>query len=120
MTTPTAEPNEKGSPSLRGSTSSRLRRPSVDTVSPGVARIGAAAEHITTANRVCILFSVLLLAWAFGLDAVLRTGYHAIAVNALHAQAQLATVSVVKAVTAAAVQVCHGMLASAKVRVNHR
>ncbi|KAF1927595.1 MFS general substrate transporter [Didymella exigua CBS 183.55] len=91
--------------SARLSTISQPVRTSLDSVSPGVARIEATAEHLTTANRACILFGVLLAAWAYGLDSILRTAYQPLAVNALKANAQLATVTVCRAVIGAAAQV---------------
>jgi hypothetical protein len=76
-----------------------------DNVSPGVARIEVIAQHLTPANRICIFFGVLLIAWAYGLDSTLRVAYQPIAVNALHAHSLLATVTVVRAVIGAAAQV---------------
>ncbi|KAJ4987660.1 major facilitator superfamily transporter [Stagonosporopsis vannaccii] len=99
-----AECEEKGPPSPRPSGSSQISRRPDDTVLPGVAWIEAGAEHISTANRVCILFGVLLIAWASGLDNMLRSAYHNKAMNELDAQANLATVSVVKSVISAATQ----------------
>lgn len=96
------EPDDKA---LRFSTASQRSRASLDSVSPGVARIEATAEHLTTANRTCILFGVLLAAWAYGLDSILRSAYQPLAVNALKANAQLATMTVVRAVVGAASQV---------------
>ena len=97
-----AEPDDKAP---RFSTASHPDRASFDSVSPGVARIEATAEHLTTANRTCILFGVLIAAWAYGLDNTLRLTYQSLAVNALNANAQLATLTVVKAVIGAAAQV---------------
>ena len=105
MATITAEPNEKAPASPRYSTSSQPNRVSTDTISPGVARIEATVEHLTNANRVCIFFGVLLLAWAYGLDNTLRGTYQPLAVNALNAQSLLATVTVIRAVVGAAAQV---------------
>ncbi|KAJ8115876.1 hypothetical protein OPT61_g2568 [Boeremia exigua] len=102
--TTTAKSSSKDSRSPRYSISSHSNNASANTTSPGVARVRAAAEHLTTANRACIIFGVLLVSWAYGLDNTLRTAYHAGAMNALHAQALLATVSVVKAVIGAAAQ----------------
>lgn len=97
-----ADPDDKAP---RFSTASYPDRASFDSVSPGVARIEATAEHLTTANRAWILFGVLLAAWAYGLDNTVRGAYQSIAVNALNANAQLATMSVVRAVIGAAAQV---------------
>jgi hypothetical protein len=87
-------------------------RMSLDTISPGVARIEATVEHLTSANRACIFFSVLLIAWAYGLDSVLRVAFQPIAVNALQAHSLLATVSVARAVIGAAAQVDDPMVRS--------
>lgn len=97
-----AEPDDKAP---RFITASHPDRASFDSVSPGVARIEATAEHLTTTNRACILFGVLIAAWAYGLDNTLRITYQSIASNALDANAQLATLTVVKAVIGAASQV---------------
>ncbi|KAJ4366720.1 ferrioxamine B transporter [Ascochyta clinopodiicola] len=96
--------DEKVPPSLHYSDGERDGRASIDTVSPGVARIEAIAEHLTSANRAWILFGVLLTAWAYGLDSTLRVAFQPIAVNALNAHALLATVTVVRAVIGAAAQ----------------
>ncbi|KAF2628569.1 siderochrome-iron transporter Sit1 [Macroventuria anomochaeta] len=98
------ELDEKAPPSPRYSTTSQPNRAPFDTVSPGVARIEATAEHITLANRVWIFFGVLLIAWAYGLDSTLRVAYQPIAVDALNAHSLLATVTVVRAVIGAAAQ----------------
>lgn len=100
-----AEGEEKGSASPRHSISSHFDRQPEDTVSPGVARIEAAAEHITTVNRACILMSVLLMAWAYGLDSTLRSTFQPRGLNALNGQAMTATASVVKSVISVATQV---------------
>jgi hypothetical protein len=97
-----AEPDDKAP---HFSTASHPDRASFDSVSPGVARIEATAEHLTTTNRACILFGVLIAAWAYGLDNTIRITYQSIASNALNANAQLATLTVVKAVIGAASQV---------------
>lgn len=107
MASTIAEPNEKVPPSPRFSINSRTNRASIDSVSPGVARIEATVEHLTSANRAWILFGVLLIAWAYGLDGTLRVAYQAIAVDALEAHSLLATVTVVRAVIGAAAQVSH-------------
>lgn len=97
-----AEPDDKAP---RFSTASHPDRAFFENISPGVARIEATAEHLTAANRTFILFGVLLAAWAYGLDNTLRTTYQSMASNALNANAQLATVAVVKAIIGAATQV---------------
>jgi hypothetical protein len=89
----------------RFSTTSQPVRASFESVSPGVARIEATTEHLTTANRACILFGVLLAAWAYGLDSTLRTTFQPLAVDGLHAHSMLATVTVTRAVIGAAAQV---------------
>lgn len=98
-----AEPDDKAP---RFSSASYPNRASFDEASPGAARIGAVAEHLTINNRACILFGVLLAAWAYGLDNTLRGSYQSIAANALNANVQLATITVVRAVIGAATQVC--------------
>lgn len=105
MATTTNKPNEKALSSPRYSTTSLPNHTSVDTVSPGVARIEATTSHLTRANRVCIFLSVLLLAWAYSLDNTLRPAYQTMAVSGLNAHALLASVSVVRAVIGAAAQV---------------
>lgn len=105
ITITSVECDEKGPATPRYSFTSQFNRHSDEAVSPGVARIEAAAEHLTTANRACILFGVLLVAWAYGLDSTMRTSYQTLALNALDAQALLATVSVVRAVISSVTQV---------------
>lgn len=102
-----AEPDNKAP---RFSTTSQPVRASFDSVSPGVARIEATAEHLTTTNRVWILIGVLLAAWAYGLDSTLRTSFQPLAVDALNAHSMLATVTVVRAVIGAAAQVSNTKL----------
>lgn len=46
------------------------------TKSPGVERIEAIAKHITFWDRVGIFVGVFLIAYAYGLDGVLRYSYH--------------------------------------------
>lgn len=104
-----AEPHDKAPPL---SSASHLNSASLDEISPGATHIEAVAEHLTTTNRACILFSVLIAAWAYGLDNTLRGSYQAIAANALNANAQLATISVVRAVIGAAAQACSSTLKS--------
>ncbi|KAJ4370191.1 ferrioxamine B transporter [Didymella sp. IMI 355093] len=96
-----AEADDKA---LRFSTTSQPVRTSFESVSPGVARIEATTEHLTTANRAFILFGVLLAAWAYGLDNTLRTTFQPLAVDGLHAHSMLATVTVTRAVIGAAAQ----------------
>jgi SIT family siderophore-iron:H+ symporter-like MFS transporter len=97
--------DEKALPSPWYSDSEQGGRASTDSISPGVARIEATVEHITTANRVWIFFGVFLIAWAYGLDSVMRIAYQPIATSALNAHSLLATVTVVRAVIGAAAQV---------------
>lgn len=99
------EVDEKASPSPPYGDSEQCGRASIDTISPGVARIEATVEHLTSTNRACIFFGVLIIAWAYGLDSTLRVAYQPIAVNALNAHSLLATVTVVRAVIGAAAQV---------------
>ena len=106
MTTTIAGSDEKASPSPHYNTS-LPNCISVDTVSPGVARIEATVNHLTLANKVWIFFGVLLLAWAYGLDSTLRSAYQPMAVSALNAHALLASVSVARAVIGAAAQVSY-------------
>lgn len=96
------EPDDKAP---RFSTTSQTLRASFDNVSPGVTRIEAIAEHLTTANRTYILFGVLIAAWAYGLDSTLRSSFQPLAVDALNAHSMLATVTVTRAVVGAAAQV---------------
>lgn len=79
------EVDEKASPTSRLSNSDEDGHIAIDTVSPGVARIEATVEHLTSANQACIFFGVLLIAWAYGLDSILRVAYQPIAVSALNA-----------------------------------
>jgi len=105
MATTPAESDEKGPSSLTASNRSQISRRPDETVLPGVAWTEASSEHITTANRMCILFGVLLVAWASGLDNMLRSVYHNKAMNELNSQALVATVYVAKSVISAATQV---------------
>ncbi|KAF9692777.1 hypothetical protein EKO04_009071 [Ascochyta lentis] len=98
------ETDEKAPTSLHYSDDDQHGRASMDTISPGVARIEATVNYLTSANRKWILFGVLLIAWAYGLDSTLRVAFQPIAVNALNAHSLLATVTVVRAVIGAAAQ----------------
>ncbi|KAH7402954.1 siderochrome-iron transporter Sit1 [Pyrenochaeta sp. MPI-SDFR-AT-0127] len=72
--------------------------------SSGVARVEAIAASINLRNRVCIFIGVFLVAFAYGLDAVLRFAYQPNATSDLNAHALLSTINVVKAVIAVVVQ----------------
>jgi len=74
--------------------------------SPGVVRVEALAAHITPWNRVYIFFGVFLIAYAYGLDGTLRYIYQPTATSDFNGHSLLATVNVLRAVIAAAAQVC--------------
>jgi SIT family siderophore-iron:H+ symporter-like MFS transporter len=77
----------------------------VDTVSPAIQRVEATLPHITYANKLWIFFGIFLVSYSYGLDSILRYNYQPIAVSNLGDHSLLATVSVVRAVIAAAAQV---------------
>jgi SIT family siderophore-iron:H+ symporter-like MFS transporter len=77
----------------------------VDTVSPVIQRVEATLPHITYANKLWVFFGIFLVSYSYGLDSILRYNYQPIAVSDLGDHSLLATVSVVRAVIAAAAQV---------------
>jgi len=74
--------------------------------SPGVARIEVLSKHITMRNRIAIFMGVFLIAYAYGLDGMLRYAYQPTATNKFANHSLLSTINVVRAVVAAAAQVC--------------
>jgi len=96
------------SPPLEATTSSTLsaQRSSVsdDEKSPGVRRAEALAAVLTTWDRFFIFFGVFLVAFAYGLDGVLRYAYQPLATASFSQHSLLATVNVLRSVIAAAAQ----------------
>jgi MFS transporter, SIT family, siderophore-iron:H+ symporter len=45
------------------------------TKSPGVQRIEAISLHFTLRDRICLFLSIFLLAYAYGLDGIIRYTY---------------------------------------------
>jgi MFS transporter, SIT family, siderophore-iron:H+ symporter len=82
----------------------------IGKLSPGVARIEALSQQITTLNRVCIFFGVFLIAYAYGLDGTLRYAFQPDATSAFGSHSNLATINTVRAVVAAAAQVVPSFL----------
>jgi SIT family siderophore-iron:H+ symporter-like MFS transporter len=80
--------------------------PLIGKKSPGVVRIEALAAHITFYDRIAIFFSVFLIAYAYGLDGTLRYTYQPTATSDFGGHSLLATVNTIRAVVAAAAQVC--------------
>ncbi|KAL2162297.1 hypothetical protein VTH06DRAFT_7210 [Thermothelomyces fergusii] len=81
------------------------RRPlsvSTDDKSPGVRRAEALAAVLTTADRVFIFLGVFFVAFAYGLDGVLRGSYQPVATASFNQHSLLATVNVLRSVIAAA------------------
>jgi SIT family siderophore-iron:H+ symporter-like MFS transporter len=84
---------------------------SVDEKSPGVRRIEALSAVLTTADRIAIFFGVFLVAFAYGLDGVLRYAYQPKATASFQQHSLLATVNVLRSVIAAAAQPTSGKIA---------
>ncbi|CAO2651732.1 Nn.00g000150.m01.CDS01 [Neocucurbitaria sp. VM-36] len=70
----------------------------------GVARVEVMTRHITFRDRFCIFFGIFLVAFAYGLDAVLRSTYQPLATSEFDSHALLSTINVVKGVVSVAVQ----------------
>lgn len=75
-----------------------------DDKSAGVRRIEAVASVMTIYDRVAIYFGIFLVAYAYGLDGVLRIVYEPVATASFEKHSLLATVKVVRAVIGAAAQ----------------
>jgi SIT family siderophore-iron:H+ symporter-like MFS transporter len=75
-----------------------------DTKSAGVRRAEALAAVLTTRDRVFIFLGVFLVAFAYGLDGVLRYAYQPLATASFAQHSLLATVNVLRSVIAAAAQ----------------
>ena len=84
--------------------------PLIGRKSPGVVRIEALAAHITFYDRIAIFFGVFLIAYAYGLDGTLRYTYQPTATSDFGGHSLLATVNTIRAVIAAAAQVCMGII----------
>ena len=80
--------------------------PLIGKKSPGVIRIEALAAHITLWDHVAIFFGVFLIAYAYGLDGTLRYTYQPTATSSFGGHSTLATINTIRAVVAAAAQVC--------------
>lgn len=72
--------------------------------SPGVQRIEAISAHFTLIDRVFVFFGVFLIAYAYGLDGIIRYTYQGYATASYQTHSLLATVNVLRAVIAAAAQ----------------
>ncbi|KAI5465015.1 major facilitator superfamily domain-containing protein [Mariannaea sp. PMI_226] len=72
--------------------------------SPGVLRVEAISSVMTTMDRVFIFFGVFLLAYCYGLDGTVRYVYQPYATASFQNQSLVSTVSLLRAVIAAAAQ----------------
>ncbi|KAK4664326.1 ferrioxamine B transporter [Podospora pseudopauciseta] len=75
-----------------------------DEKSPGVRRAEALASVLTKADYVFIFFGVFIIAFAYGLDGMLRYAYQPNATASFSKHSLLATVNVLRSVIAAAAQ----------------
>ncbi|KAK5078656.1 ferrioxamine B transporter [Lithohypha guttulata] len=81
------------------------RRVSIaDTKPPGVIRVEAIAQHMTTVDRVWIFFGVFIIAFAYALDGSTRYTYQSYATSGFGLHSLLATINTVRTVIAAAAQ----------------
>lgn len=81
------------------------RRPSILGVkSPGVARIEAIQQQLTTVDRVWLFLGVFIIAYAYGLDGQTRYTYQGYATQGFAEHSLLATINVLRSVVAAAAQ----------------
>lgn len=81
------------------------RRPSImDVQSPGVARIEAIRQQLTTIDRIWLFFGVFVIAYAYGLDGQTRYTYQGYATQGFAEHSLLATINVLRSVVAAAAQ----------------
>ncbi|KAK4175779.1 putative siderophore iron transporter 1 [Triangularia setosa] len=76
----------------------------LDEKSPGVRRAEALASVLTTADYVFIFTSIFVIAFAYGLDGILRYTYQPYATASFSQHSLLATVNVLRSVIAAAAQ----------------
>ncbi|KAL6247859.1 ferrioxamine B transporter [Rhinocladiella similis] len=72
--------------------------------SPGVSRMTAIANVLTTPKRVSLYLSFFIAGYAFGLDYLVRNTYLAYATASYQQHSLLATVNVIRAVVVAALQ----------------
>ena len=72
--------------------------------SPGVVRIEAINEVLTTKDRIVLFIGVFFLAYAYGLDSSIRYTYQTTATASMGHHSLLATVNTLRAVIAAAAQ----------------
>jgi MFS transporter, SIT family, siderophore-iron:H+ symporter len=72
--------------------------------SPGVVRIEAVNEVLTTKDRCFLFFGVFLIAYAYGLDGTVRYTYQTTATASMGHHSLLATINTLRAVIAAAAQ----------------
>ncbi|KAL2147528.1 hypothetical protein VTI28DRAFT_8783 [Corynascus sepedonium] len=84
---------------------------STDDKSPGVRRVEALAAVLTTTDRIFIFFGVFLVAFAYGLDGIVRYTYQPLATASFQQHSLLATVNVFRSVIAAAAQPTAGKIA---------
>lgn len=75
-----------------------------DIKSPGVVRVEALAQVLTTWDRIFIFFGVFLLAYAYGLDGTLRGTYQVYATSSFNHHSLTSTINVLRAVIGAAAQ----------------
>ncbi|KIW47225.1 uncharacterized protein PV06_02816 [Exophiala oligosperma] len=95
---------EKGSANHSSPTSKHDECEEPDLVSPGVARMAAIANVLTTPKRVSLYLSFFIAGYAFGLDYLVRNTYLAYATASYQQHSLLATVNVIRAVVVAALQ----------------
>ncbi|KMP06227.1 siderophore iron transporter 1 [Coccidioides immitis H538.4] len=74
--------------------------------SPGVQRVEAISKHFQFSDRVLFFFGIFLLAYAYGLDGIIRFTYQTHATASYNTHSLLATVNVLRSVIAAAAQIC--------------
>ncbi|KAK4155605.1 major facilitator superfamily domain-containing protein [Chaetomidium leptoderma] len=96
---------DHGLPGCRSSVSTH------DEKSPGVRRVEALAAVLTRWDRVFIFLGIFLVAFAYGLDGVLRYAYQPNATASFSQHSLLATVNVLRSVIAAAAQPTSGRIA---------
>lgn len=72
--------------------------------SPGVRRIEAISNSFTSWHRYVLFISILLVAYAYGLDGSVRYIYQTEALDEFKSSAQISTVTVVRSIVAAAAQ----------------
>ncbi|CAG9992761.1 unnamed protein product [Clonostachys byssicola] len=74
------------------------------TRSPGVARMALISSRLTTSQRVLLFASIFLVGYAYGLESQVRSAYQPYATASFNLHSYLATINVLRAVVAVAVQ----------------